>query len=484
MSCEAAAPELDPYQDFSAWLSAQGMKAGFARAMVQELGISGYDELLACADDAQVMTELLNLVKTRFSFAFYAVLRRIMRAMTWRRTASPPQQSPGLSLLLDAIVAMLTSLSQELVRAAQQLGSLDSILLSGTEATEGDPARELADFQEHGEEEPIAGDLHQEEWREGSVDSQVQDTSWESAEDKATKSPVPEGADKRSPCQVGSTPYHGSWDEGQDDSAWGAVQVKKESAVDEPEETEVLMPGDVEVEVEPTCTLEEAPGLIAGPAWWRPGVNKHCEATTDGMKWNSELPKDLSYNIALATSPYNAGDAEGTSIGTYDASSRFKPNSSGGVLLPRLSNEDGSLHVASFSDASDQMMLTESSLINNAAILATAGTRQRSSRGKGRSPSGHANVCWCAECGVLVPSGRQLRAHIATVHAGAGSRVFTCEVCGKTFAQAWMLGRHRRSHTGERPFSCQECGKRFSQGWILERHKRTRRHMNQCNLNG
>uniref|UniRef100_A0A8C4X200 C2H2-type domain-containing protein n=1 Tax=Eptatretus burgeri TaxID=7764 RepID=A0A8C4X200_EPTBU len=90
-----------------------------------------------------------------------------------------------------------------------------------------------------------------------------------------------------------------------------------------------------------------------------------------------------------------------------------------------------------------------------------------------RSPSGHANVCWCAECGVLVPSGRQLRAHIAAVHAGAGSRVFTCEVCGKTFAQAWMLARHRRSHTGERPFSCQECGKRFSQGWILERHKRT-----------
>ena len=46
---------LDPRGDFAGWLAAQGGQASFAQAMAQELGISDYDELLACSEDPQVM---------------------------------------------------------------------------------------------------------------------------------------------------------------------------------------------------------------------------------------------------------------------------------------------------------------------------------------------------------------------------------------------------------------------------------------------
>ncbi|XP_061419030.1 zinc finger protein 746-like [Lethenteron reissneri] len=179
MACAVAEP--DPRGDFPAWLATRGMKPTFADAMERELGISDYEELLACAEDAQVTAELLGAARDRLPFAFYAVLRRLVRALAprqrqrwwWRQRRRGRRRSRGpLSgdgeddgdgkeerardddggdeeeeddeelggcaprcegvlasrAVLDAIVATLSSLSRELLQSAQRFRCLDSLV--------------------------------------------------------------------------------------------------------------------------------------------------------------------------------------------------------------------------------------------------------------------------------------------------------------------------------------------------------------------
>jgi uncharacterized Zn-finger protein len=46
---------------------------------------------------------------------------------------------------------------------------------------------------------------------------------------------------------------------------------------------------------------------------------------------------------------------------------------------------------------------------------------------------------------------------------------FSCDICGRTFAQIKSLNRHKRKH---KPFSCVFCGKGFSYQAELSRHER------------
>uniref|UniRef100_A0A8B9I8T5 C2H2-type domain-containing protein n=1 Tax=Anser brachyrhynchus TaxID=132585 RepID=A0A8B9I8T5_9AVES len=53
------------------------------------------------------------------------------------------------------------------------------------------------------------------------------------------------------------------------------------------------------------------------------------------------------------------------------------------------------------------------------------------------------------------------------------ARPHGCERCGKAFAQAGALAKHRRVHTGEKPYRCPVCGKAFALSSGLVLHKRT-----------
>uniref|UniRef100_UPI0035902C7C uncharacterized protein isoform X1 n=1 Tax=Myxine glutinosa TaxID=7769 RepID=UPI0035902C7C len=125
---------VDPQQNFGAWLSARGMNPRIARAMGRELGITDYMSFIACAEHPQVRIELFTVAKARLPFAFYAVIRRLIenfslkrpRGDAWMSMESPPNRS-----LLETIVALLTSLSQELCQSVQRFCALDPSLSTG-----------------------------------------------------------------------------------------------------------------------------------------------------------------------------------------------------------------------------------------------------------------------------------------------------------------------------------------------------------------
>uniref|UniRef100_UPI00358E527C uncharacterized protein isoform X3 n=1 Tax=Myxine glutinosa TaxID=7769 RepID=UPI00358E527C len=135
---------LDPRQDFPAWLSTQGVNSHVAQAVEQELGIGDYEALLACAESAQVRSELFVLARERLPFATYAVLRRAIEGLASRHSDAVEVAQgfetlglqPFLRGLLDSMVVLLTSVSQDLSLSAQRLRSLEPTLYGeATEAT-------------------------------------------------------------------------------------------------------------------------------------------------------------------------------------------------------------------------------------------------------------------------------------------------------------------------------------------------------------
>jgi hypothetical protein len=56
--------------------------------------------------------------------------------------------------------------------------------------------------------------------------------------------------------------------------------------------------------------------------------------------------------------------------------------------------------------------------------------------------------------------------------ANGREKVFTCNVCNRSFGYKHVLQNHERTHTGEKPFECKECHKRFTRDHHLKTHMR------------
>uniref|UniRef100_A0A3B3V930 C2H2-type domain-containing protein n=1 Tax=Poecilia latipinna TaxID=48699 RepID=A0A3B3V930_9TELE len=75
----------------------------------------------------------------------------------------------------------------------------------------------------------------------------------------------------------------------------------------------------------------------------------------------------------------------------------------------------------------------------------------------------------CQICDKTFSRNNSLTAHMTTHMA---KKPFTCSICGKHYAYKSTFSYHMRIHTGEKPFTCADCGKSFHLNGSLSRHMR------------
>ncbi|CAM9884635.1 unnamed protein product [Lampetra planeri] len=470
----AVAAGPDPRADFPAWLSAQGMKLPFAKAMERELGIGDYEDLLACAEDAQVTLELLATARQRLPFALYAALRRVVKAAAAASSSAsavgpaggsprgpewPLHEAaqPGLAALLEAIVATLQTLGHELLQSALRFSRLDQALGPGDGA--GISPEERTERHEADLGDPLA------------------------------EEPGPPGGDAQLEPGPGSP------------ATWGRIVVKKEHP-DELEETGFLADealGEALLE-EGVGGVEELKGEDQGS--WR--------EEPPSSEYQSQYPGAVRKQRAMELAPLpfqthglqqqqqhkrSALSLNGNSVPNPEKLARLRCRHCGKAFR---SNADLVRHVRVHTGERPYVCGICGKRFNQPGPLSThrrvhtgeqpygclvCGKRFSQASGLHRhQKTQHALDRWqCWHCGKAFRKKSDLVRHVR-VHTG--ERPYACGLCDKRFNQPGTLSSHRRLHTGEQPYTCLVCGKRFSQTSGLNRHRKTHHGAYSCDQCG
>ncbi|KAK9693563.1 Zinc finger, C2H2 type, partial [Popillia japonica] len=76
----------------------------------------------------------------------------------------------------------------------------------------------------------------------------------------------------------------------------------------------------------------------------------------------------------------------------------------------------------------------------------------------------------CSHCGKDFKQYASLTYHL---RSHSDEQPYKCKICGKKYKQSGSLTTHMRVHTGQRPFLCSVCGRGFRQAPDLRYHMRT-----------
>uniref|UniRef100_UPI00358FEB49 uncharacterized protein n=1 Tax=Myxine glutinosa TaxID=7769 RepID=UPI00358FEB49 len=439
---------VDPRVDFAAWLAAHGMKPRFAQAMARDLGISDYDELLACAEHPQVRAELFASVRDRFPFAFYAVLRRVTEAVVptvsnGSEVLTSSREAPSLPQM---IVAMLNSLSEELRQSAQRFSTVQL-----TQSNTINPP-ELESIRETDDQITSVRVL-------GGSDSLL-----DASDSLLDGNELPQDANELTP-------------EG------------NEPALDEDEVNSIYGPGIRIREIK----LE--PGEEPDP-WQLDGVDLEEQDLMDSLSADQEYEALHVENAALEDAEIEVVLEQEGSESTQELLLDVPLSES--ILLRE---DKTNAKMPAFSPMLDRSikwpLRTVPPTFKVARKNVSDGKIKSMAAKPKRAPLGHSknNVVKsnatesgrvvskeytpCVICGKKFIQLINLKKHMLSVHK---DRAHPCKVCDRFFMGTYKLKIHMRSHTGERPYSCNRCGCTFKWLGNLKRHEVSKHKGKKLNL--
>ncbi|CAM9788628.1 unnamed protein product [Lampetra fluviatilis] len=409
MACAVSAPVLpEPTDDFPAWLEAQGVNEEVARAMDSELGIRDYGVLRACVGDGLVRAELLAAARDRLPFGFYAVLRQVVKALRGdghHHDDDAVASSPGdvtLGGLVDALLALFSGLSRELLLCARRLNEWDGLQppaadSSATDVGSLEDATAEIDYDELEEvSAPVAGDFAR-----CLTVNRVKMEPFEDAGKDFSKNPapIPRPSESGSVAQATSEPL------GKPPLAGYADLIARNMAS--------------------RTTAALAAAFLPHP--WR----QQQQQDQQQQQVSSEMHGEETAATAAAAAAFNPPTrprpfAPG---GGDDASFAFF---SGKPLGP----PEGALERPPWREPFDRTWADAS------------GPRRRRRRRRGLRAG--ERPCPCEGRGQAFPQGCHAKPSRG-VGARAGGRSYRCGVCGQVFTRATVLRFHQRLHADDSP---------------------------------